>query len=234
MNFSDFEIYLKDHLKIELTATQNGQLKTYLAMLKEWNELFNLTAIVEEQKIIEKHFLDSLLPLKYMDLKGKSLIDVGTGAGFPGLVIAIMCQETKVTLLEPNNKKVRFLKDVTNKLLLNNVEIIMGRSEMQNDLRSKFDVAIARAVKPLNILLELVTPLIKVKGYFIAMKSQGVEEEIKQAKRAFSTLNCKIVSIHQDTLPTDKDVRINLIVIKHDLTPVRYPRSYNLISAKPL
>jgi 16S rRNA (guanine527-N7)-methyltransferase len=79
-------------------------------MLKEWNELFNLTAIVEEQKIIEKHFLDSLLPLKYMDLKGKSLIDVGTGAGFPGLVIAIMCQETKVTLLEPNNKKVRFLK----------------------------------------------------------------------------------------------------------------------------
>jgi len=234
MTFLEFTHYIKEHLNLELNESKIQNLQIYLKMLQEWNELFNLTAIVDEQKIIEKHFLDSLLPVQYFDLYNKTLIDIGTGAGFPGLVIAIVFDQAKVTLLEPNSKKVRFLKAVVAKLSLNNVVIINDRAETQTSLREKFDYGIARAVKPLNILLELAIPLLKVQGIFIAMKSSGVHEEIKQAKKAFTTLKCKVHALHEDLLPTDKDVRINLLIIKHEVTPNRYPRLYNQISTKPL
>lgn len=234
MTFTTFVQYVKDNLCLELTDKKCQRLQIYLAMLKEWNEFFNLTAITDDEKVIEKHFLDSLLPSKYLDFSNNKLIDVGSGAGFPGLVLAIVFDDALVTLLEPNNKKVRFLKAVVEKLSLTNVTIVMGRAETQVDLRETFDIAIARAVKPLNILLELVIPFIKVKGSFVAMKSQGVNEEIKQANNAFTLLKCKVTQCFEDVLPTDKDIRVNLLINKYDLTPLRFPRSYNLISAKPL
>ena len=196
--------------------------------------MFNLTAITDEEQIIEKHFLDSLLPLKYVSIKEKSLIDIGSGAGFPGVVLAIANPQAEIVLLEPNNKKARFLQTVKDKLNLDNVAIVVGRAETQIALRGKFDFAIARAVKQLNILLELAIPLLKVKGLFIAMKSQGASEEIIASKKAMQILKVKIVACHEDILPTDKDLRVNLLIVKNDTTPLRYPRIYSQISSKPL
>jgi len=234
MIFTEFAKYLKTNLSLEIDKKQEEQLLTYLSMLQEWNKLFNLTAISESEQIIEKHFLDSLIPLKYFKPVHKSLIDIGTGAGFPGLVIAIMSPLADVTLLEPNNKKIRFLEAVKEKLGLDNVTIISGRAENLKSSRETFDIAIARAVKPLNVLLELAIPLVKTKGLFIAMKSQNVNDEIALSKKAFSLLKCRIANHFEDYLPTEKDVRINLFIVKNDVTPLKYPRAFNLISAKPL
>ncbi|MDY0345767.1 MAG: 16S rRNA (guanine(527)-N(7))-methyltransferase RsmG [Bacilli bacterium] len=234
MTLETFKEYCKINLKIDLNSKQIKHFEFYLSMLKEWNAMFNLTAITDEEQIIEKHFLDSLIILKYISLKDKSLIDIGSGAGFPGVVLAIMNPATKIVLLEPNNKKARFLQVVKEKLSLGNVSVIVGRAEAQKIYREKFDFATARAVKQLNILLELAIPLLKVKGTFVAMKSQSVNEEINNAKKAFRTLNSKIVSRQEDILPTDKDIRINLFIVKNDSTPLRYPRVYGQISAKPL
>ena len=234
MNFEQFKAYCKNEMNITLSESQMGAFSNYLAMLKEWNVMFNLTAITDEEQIIEKHFLDSLLPLKYVSIKEKSLIDIGSGAGFPGVVLAIANPQAEIVLLEPNNKKARFLQTVKDKLNLDNVAIVVGRAETQNALRGKFDFAIARAVKQLNILLELAIPLLKVKGLFIAMKSQGASEEIIASKKAMQILKVKIVACHEDILPTDKDLRVNLLIVKNDTTPLRYPRIYSQISSKPL
>ena len=234
MNFEQFQDYCMNELNLTLSASRMGAFTSYLALLKEWNVMFNLTAITDEEKIIEKHFLDSLLPLKYVSIKEKSLIDIGSGAGFPGVVLAIANPQANIVLLEPNNKKARFLQTVKDNLHLDNVTIVVGRAETQNTLREEFDFAIARAVKQLNILLELAIPLLKVKGLFIAMKSQGASEEIIASKKAMQILKAKIVVCHEDILPTDKDLRVNLLIVKNDTTPLRYPRIYSQISSKPL
>jgi 16S rRNA (guanine527-N7)-methyltransferase len=234
MKLDAFQRYVNQHLNIVLEKEQIEAFATYLNMLKEWNNFFNLTAIVDDEQIVEKHFLDSLIPLKYVSLKDKKVIDIGTGAGFPGMAIAIALPEVKMTLLEPNNKKFRFLSAVKDKLQLKNVTIISGRAETENELRERYDVAIARAVKQLNILLELSMPLLKVKGFFIAMKSSSANEEIALSKKALNVLKCTIQAIHQDILPTEKDERVSVIIVKNDTTPNRYPRPYHLISAKPL
>ena len=234
MKLDAFQQYVNLHLNIVLEKEQIEAFATYLNMLKVWNNLFNLTAIVDDEQIVEKHFLDSLIPLKYVSLKDKKVIDIGTGAGFPGMAIAIALPEVKMTLLETNNKKIRFLTAVKDKLQLKNATIISGRAETENELRERYDVAIARAVKQLNILLELSTPLLKVKGFFIAMKSSSANEEIALSKKALNVLKCTIQAIHQDILPTEKDERVSVIIVKNDTTPNRYPRPYHLISAKPL
>lgn len=234
MNFEQFQDYCMNELNLTLSTSQMGAFVSYLALLKEWNVMFNLTAITDEEKIIEKHFLDSLLPLKYVSIKEKSLIDIGSGAGFPGVVLAIANPQANIVLLEPNNKKARFLQTVKDNLHLDNVTIVVGRAETQNTLREEFDFAIARAVKQLNILLELAIPLLKVKGLFIAMKSHGASEEIIASKKAMQILKAKIVVCHEDILPTDKDLRVNLLIVKNDTTPLRYPRIYSQISSKPL
>lgn len=234
MNFEQFQDYCMNELNLTLSASQMGAFTSYLVLLKEWNVMFNLTAITDEEKIIEKHFLDSLLPLKYVSIKEKSLIDIGSGAGFPGVVLAIANPQANIVLLEPNNKKARFLQTVKDNLHLDNVTIVVGRAETQNTLREEFDFAIARAVKQLNILLELAIPLLKVKGLFIAMKSHGASEEIIASKKAMQILKAKIVACHEDILPTDKDLRVNLLIVKNDTTPLRYPRIYSQISSKPL
>ncbi len=234
MTIEAFITYCKKELNIDFSKRQIDAFAMYLVLLKEWNRMFNLTAIIEEGQIIEKHFLDSLLPLKYISINHKSLIDIGSGAGFPGMVLAIAAPEANIVLLEPNNKKGHFLNVVKDKLALTNVTVVIGRAEAQNLNREKFDIATARAVKQLNILLELAIPLLKVNGLFIAMKSQNVNEEITASKNALKTLKAKIISCNEDILPTDKDIRINLFIVKNDTTPLRYPRLYSQISAKPL
>ena len=234
MTIAELSEYLLNRQNIELTFEQGEKFARYLALLKEWSARFNLTAITEDSQIVEKHFLDSLLILKYSDFAAKSIIDVGSGAGFPGIPIAIVMPSLKITLLEPNKKKCSFLEAVKEALVLENVTIVEGRAETQVDFRERFDVAIARAVKPLNILVELVPPLLKVGGIFIAMKALNAQPEIDEAARALFLLRCRIIEVERDTLPTDGDVRVNIFIAKNAITPARFPRPYNIISAKPL
>lgn len=234
MTFTQLRSIVATELKIDLTTNQEEQLSKFLFLLQEWNNYFNLTAITDTEKVIEKHFYDCLIPAKYVMLDHKSLIDIGTGAGFPGLVLAIAFPNAHITLLEPNNKKIRFLNTVISALSLKNVHVICGRAESQPQLREQFDYAIARAVKPLNILIELCLPFVKVNGLFLAMKSQGVDDEIRSATKACTVLKCSIKEKYVDYLPTDQDERVNLVIVKNDKTPLRYPRPYSQISAKPL
>lgn len=234
MIFENFCLLMNSTLNLKVDESACQKLKLFTKELQNWNRLFNLTALEKNEEIYEKHFYDSLLPLKYVDLTNQSIIDVGSGAGFPGLVIAILVKEAKVTLLEPNKKKAHFLQTMVEKLELNNTSVINGRAETQNKLRETFDFAIARAVKPLNILLELVIPLLKVGGTFIAMKGKKAQEEINEARKAFAKLKCKINFRYEDVLPSSLSQRVNLFIVKNDITPIRYPRSYNLIATKPL
>lgn len=234
MTLDDLKIAIEKHFKITVSDGFLKKIKLYASELQSWNKLFNLTALEKEKEIYEKHFYDSLIPLKYVNLNHKSIIDVGSGAGFPGLVIALFNEKAHVTLLEPNQKKAHFLRTMVEKLSLENVRVIVGRAESQNNLRESFDFAIARAVKSLNILLELVIPLLSVKGTFIAMKGKNALSEISEARKAFVTLKCKVVYKYEDELPISKETRFNLFIVKNDITPIRYPRPYSLIATKPL
>ena len=219
MTLENLKAAITQHLGLNVNDALLKKLKLYADELQNWNKLFNLTALEKKEEIYEKHFYDSLIPLQYVDLKDKSIIDLGSGAGFPGLVIALFNESADVTLLEPNQKKAHFLQTMVEKLSLKNVTVIVGRAESQNKLRESFDFVIARAVKQLNILLELAIPLLKVKGSLIAMKGKKAHSEITQARKAFLTL---------------KETRFTLFIVKNDITPIRYPRSYSLIATKPL
>lgn len=220
---------------LELSAVQKEQLHTYFELLVEKNKVMNLTGITEENEVYEKHFYDSLLFSFDIDFSGKTLIDVGTGAGFPGLVLAICYPNLKVTLLEPLNKRCVFLSEVVTALGLQNVEIVNQRSEdYSKNNREKFDYATARAVARLNMLLELVMPLVKVNGTFIALKGRMGYEEVNEAKRALELLNCKVDNVQDVKLLTDDDSRQNIFVLKLKRTSVNYPRNYAQIKNKPL
>ena len=220
---------------LELYAVQKEQLHTYFELLVEKNKVMNLTGITEENEVYEKHFYDSLLFSFDIDFSGKTLIDVGTGAGFPGLVLAICYPNLKVTLLEPLNKRCVFLSEVVTALGLQNVEIVNQRSEdYSKNNREKFDYATARAVARLNMLLELVMPLVKVNGTFIALKGRMGYEEVNEAKRALELLNCKVDNVQDVKLLTDDDSRQNIFVLKLKRTSANYPRNYAQIKNKPL
>lgn len=220
---------------LELSAVQKEQLHTYFELLVEKNKVMNLTGITEENEVYEKHFYDSLLFSFDIDFSGKTLIDVGTGAGFPGLVLAICYPNLKVTLLEPLNKRCVFLSEVVTALGLQNVEIVNQRSEdYSKNNREKFDYATARAVARLNILLELVMPLVKVNGTFIALKGRLGYEEVDESKRALELLDCKVDKVQDVKLLTDDDSRQNIYVLKLKKTNNKYPRNYSQIKNKPL
>ena len=234
MNREEFYHILASN-KLELTTQQKDQLHTYFELLVEKNKVMNLTGITEENEVYEKHFYDSLLFSFDIDFSGKTLIDVGTGAGFPGLVLAICYPDLKVTLLEPLNKRCVFLSEVVTALGLQNVEIVNQRSEdYSKNNREKFDYATARAVARLNILLELVMPLVKVNGTFIALKGRLGYEEVDESKRALELLDCKVDKVQDVKLLTDDDSRQNIYVLKLKKTNNKYPRNYSQIKNKPL
>ena len=199
------------------------------------NEKFNLTAIKNIDSFRELMIYDSLLPLKYIDLSSnKTLIDVGTGAGFPGLPLAI-CSEAKYTLLDSTSKKIGHICCVIDDFGLKNVNAVSARAEdYASKNREQFDYAIARAVAPLNILLELCVPFVKVGGTFIAMKGAKSDEELKQAKSAMRKMDVEVISINEEELPISKEKRTIILFRKLKPTNKKYPRQFNEIKSKPL
>lgn len=198
------------------------------------NEKFNLTAIKDKEKFRELMLLDSAIPLTLLDFNDKKILDVGTGAGYPGLVLSLL-SKGNFTLLDSTKKKIDHIYEYVSINNINNVIGVVGRAEeFISNHRNEFDIVIARAVSSLNILLELCIPYLKVGGYFIAMKGRQGKDEIEQSKRALSLLGCKIVSINEIELPESHETRINIVIQKEKETNKKYPRLYKDIVNKPL
>ncbi len=222
-------------LGLNLTPEQLNMLDTYAKFLIEYNSHTNLTAITEENQIYLKHFYDSITIIKAIDLtKIDNLIDIGTGAGFPGMVIKILFPTIKVTLLDSNNKKINFLQELGNKLNLADINYYHGRAEefVQNN-REKFSLVTARAVSNLTTLSELCLPLTKLNGYFIPLKGSN-EEEINDSLNAIKKLGGSIENIIKFTLPYEESTRNIIKIKKINTTPKEYPRRYDKIVKYPL
>ncbi len=228
---------LLKELELEEISCSNEQadlLITFMNDTLEANEKFNLTAIKDKDAFVEKMIFDSSLAVKDLDLSNKSIIDVGTGAGYPGLVIKILCPSAQVTLLDSTSKKINHIKELSSKYNLS-TDCVSARAEdyAKNNIE-KFDYATARAVASLNILLELIIPMLKVGGTFIVLKGAGYEEEINSASKAFKTLSCHIDSIYECDLPVSKEKRAIIRIVKDKPTNKKYPREYNQIKRQPL
>ena len=226
---------LANRLNIDLSEENISKFFKFKDLLIETNKYMNLTSIIEDKEIILKHFIDSLTINKYID-KEKSLIDVGTGAGFPGIPIKIVREDVNVTLLDSLNKRVKFLNEVISKLDLKNINTIHGRAEdiaHINNYREKFDYVTARAVANLATLSELCIPFLKTGGSFICMKA-NVNEELETAKNAIKELGGKIVSVDSFYLP-ESDIERNIIIIKKiNKTNIKYPRKAGVPSKNPI
>lgn len=225
-------------LGIELTEKQIEQFITYYEMLVEWNEVMNLTAITEFDDVMKKHFIDSISLIKAYDVKRTvSVIDVGTGAGFPGLALKIAYPNLQVTLLDSLNKRINFLNAVIEKLNLIGVEAIHGRAEdfaKAGKLREKYDLCVSRAVANLSTLSEYCLPFVKEGGQFISYKSEKIVEEKEAAENAIKILGGKVSNQVEFTL-SDSDIYRNLFVIeKVKQTPKKYPRKAGLPGKEPL
>lgn len=231
---------MKDSIeKLGLTFDREKYEKfmVYKDLLKEWNKNINLTAIIDDEEIITKHFIDSIKAIEFQPLKNaKSIIDVGTGAGFPGIPLKIVSSDIELTLLDSLNKRINFLKEIGKVLELKNVEYIHSRAEDGgNDvnLRENFDIAVSRAVANLTLLSELCLPYVKVGGYFIALKGPSVDEEIESAAYAINLFGGKFIE-KIEILVEGTDLKHNLIIIeKIKNTPNKYPRNSSNIK-KPL
>ena len=222
---------------IVIGSALEEKLSVYAQLLREWNEKINLTAILDDEGIANKHFLDCLLVGKYADFKdGQKIIDVGTGAGFPGLVLAAAYPQVQVTLLDSTGKKLKAVEDMAQKMGVTNARVVHMRAEeagQKKELRESFDFATARAVAELRVLLEYTLPFVKVGGSFLSLKGAAALEEIDGAKNSLSVLGGKIQSTNEFSLPGgDKRAIIN--VKKISQVPSRYPRVSAQIAKKPL
>lgn len=214
------------------TELQTQQLDQYAALLKEYNKVMNLTGIDEYEAVYLKHFYDSLLIKPLLDqLSVNNIADLGTGAGFPGMVLAIFYPNTPIYLIEPLTKRCNFLTIVKKTLKLNNVHIINERVET---LDMRFDIIVSRAVANLNILAELSLPFVNVGGYLLALKGQNGVAELNQAKNAITLLGGKVETIDEQELVDHQGKRINLLIKKVKPTPSKYPRNFGQIKKKPL
>lgn len=225
-------------LGISLADEQIEMFLIYYEMLVEWNSFMNLTAITEFDEVVTKHFIDSLSLVKALDLsKELSVIDVGTGAGFPGIPLKIAFPDLKITLLDSLNKRVNFLNEVIAKLRFKNMEAIHARAEdaaKSPNLRENFDLCVSRAVANLSTLSEYCLPFVKVGGKFVSYKSEKITEEMLAAKNAVSVLGGEYEGQIEFTLP-DSDIYRSLFIIeKKKVTPKKYPRKAGLPSKEPL
>lgn len=233
MNKEEFILALKD-LGINITSIQLEQLDIYYNMLIEYNSHTNLTRITDEKDVYLKHFYDSLTLSKVISLNKQKLLDIGTGAGFPGMVLKIVFPNLKVTLLDSLNKRVIFLNSVIEKLKLKDIKAIHKRAEEYiKDNRESFDIVTSRAVANLNMLTELCISYVKVGGYFISMKAEA-KQEIKDSKNAIKTLGGVIKDTVIFKLPFDAGIRTLIKIEKINKTNVKYPRKFNEIKKKPL
>ncbi|MEY8380660.1 16S rRNA (guanine(527)-N(7))-methyltransferase RsmG [Ileibacterium valens] len=231
MNKQEFKKEI-EALSIPISDTQLEQFEEYARLLKEWNEKMNLTAITEDSEIWEKHFYDSIRPFEKAEFK--TLCDVGSGAGFPGIPLAILFPDRTFTLVEPLGKRCKFLEEVKKQLNLDNVRIENARAEdYAQDHREEFDAVSARAVARLSILLELCVPLLKKGGTFIALKGRNGMEELTQAAPALREL--KVSLDHTDAFELEHESgRIVFFFTKNAKTPAKYPRNYGMIKKKPM
>lgn len=221
-------------LGILVTEDILNKLDTYLNLLNEWNNKFNLTTILEEKDVYLKHFYDSICIVRTELIKNEKikLCDFGTGAGFPGLVIKIFFPNIQLTLIESNAKKCMFLEEVINKLELKDVEILNKRSEEHaKNNREIFDIITCRAVSHLRIISEISIPMLNVGGYFLPLKS-NVEEEIRESNNILNKLNSKVEKIISYELPTENAKRNIIVIKKIKETDEKYPREYNKIIKK--
>ena len=226
MNQDKFILELSK-LNINITELQLKQLERYYELLVEYNKVMNLTGITIKEEVYLKHFYDSLTIVKVIDLNNyKTLCDVGTGAGFPGLVLKILYPNLKVTLLDSLNKRLNFLNVVIKELNLKDIETVHTRAEEYN---KQFDITVARAVAPLNILLEYCIPLTKVNGYFIAMKGKNEE-----ANNALLKLDSEIIETNSFLLPIENSDRTIIKIKKLKETNKKFPRKYSEIKKNPL
>lgn len=223
-------------LGIELLEEGQNQFYQYMQLLLEWNEKMNLTAITEPKEVLDKHFIDSISIAKYIN-KNDKILDIGTGAGFPGIPLKIIMPQNEITLLDALNKRINFLKEVIQKLKLERIEAIHGRAEEFSKIsgnRESYDIVVSRAVAKLNVLLEYMLPFVKMGGKCICMKAIEIDEEIEEAKKAIEILGGKIETIDIITL-AETGIKRKIIVIKKiKETPKKYPRKAGTPTKEPL
>ena len=219
-----------------LNDKQLDQLYQYKMLILEWNEKINLTAITDDLEFIIKHFVDSFTISKYIDANQR-VIDIGTGAGFPGIPIQLLDKGNSITLMDSLNKRIKVLEDITQKIKLKKTTFIHGRAEeiFQNKLyREQYDVAVSRAVANLNVLVELMLPAVKVGGICVCMKGINVEQELDTSKKAITELGGRIRRIETITLP-ELNIDRNIIIIeKQKETPKKYPRKPGTPQKQPI
>ncbi len=222
---------------MEISDYQLEQFGIFYQLLMEKNKVMNLTAITDMKEVVKKHFVDSIVILNYISLDAKSVIDVGTGAGFPGIPLAIMCPNTSFMLLDSLNKRLQFIEDVVKKCSLSNVSMIHSRAEdggRNIDLREKYDVCVSRAVANMSVLLEYCSPFVKPGGQFISYKSGDIEEELQSSKRAQNLLNCKCNQLIQFDLLEEDIHRSFVIFDKTGKLQNKYPRQPGKVKKDPL
>lgn len=234
MNKDEF-IKEVENLGIKQVEEKIEKLEKYYNLLIEWNEKINLTSITKKEDVYLKHFYDSLTLYKAIDLnKINTLCDVGTGAGFPGIVIKIFFPNINITLVDALNKRILFLNDVINKLELKNIKAVHARAEdFAKSNIEKYDIVTSRAVAKLNILNELCIPMVKVGGYFIAMKA-NIDEELKLSMDSINKLNSVLEEVIQFNLPVENSIRNLVKIKKSEESNKMYPRKFDKISKNPL
>lgn len=237
MEYKEFkEIFVENEREININLDENiiNKFYQYMKILLEWNEKINLTAITDEKEVIKKHFIDCLTISELIEDDSK-IIDVGTGAGFPGIPVAIT-KKSEVTLLDSLNKRINFLNEVKNNLKLDNVSTIHGRAEeiaQNNNYREMYDVAVSRAVAPMNILLEYLLPFIKVGGICICMKGPNVSGELNNIENVVKTLGGEYVK--NINLKLAEDMERNIVIVKKiSKTNKKYPRKPGIPAKQPL
>jgi 16S rRNA (guanine527-N7)-methyltransferase len=229
---------LLKNINVEVTDESIEKFKIYYEELVSWNKQFNLTAITEKEKVIIKHFYDSLLAVKTKGWVGKgSMVDVGTGAGFPGVPLKIIHPEIKATLVDSVNKKIVFLKSLMEKAGIDGVEIVQGRAEeiaQREEYREKYDHAVSRAVASVPVLLEYCLPLLKTGGNLIIYKGREGESELERAKTALAELGGAVIEKYKTALPKGEGERMLITIRKERITPKKYPRRTGIPEKKPL
>ena len=225
-------------LHIALSEKQMEQFLQYYELLVEKNKVMNLTAITEFDEVVEKHFLDSVSLTKQMDLhQSLKVLDLGTGAGFPGIPLKIVFPELEITLMDSLNKRVLFLQDVISSLQLENIEAVHGRAEeaaRNKKYREDFDLCVSRAVANISTLSEYCLPFVKIGGSFISYKSSTIEDELEDGKKGIAILGGKVKDVYKFTLPDSELQRSFVIIEKEKKTPKAYPRKAGTPSKEPL
>lgn len=233
----EYLIQAAKEIEISFSEKQLEQFQIFYEMLIETNKSLNLTAITDMKEVVLKHFIDSIALMKYLNLENKKIIDVGTGAGFPGIPLAIMYPKTDFTLMDSLNKRLHFINQVIVQCEMSNVQTVHGRAEdlgRDSSHREQYDYCLSRAVASLPVLLELCTPFVKVGGQFVSYKSELIDEELKNASNAMSVLRCQMKEQYSYTIPNTDFYRTFVLFDKIEKVSKKYPRQAGKPKKSPL